>query len=81
MINFKEWLHLKQESFYNYFGPVYGTGVNDDLFSAVGVRSKYIGPSSSFKLIRRKSPDCLFLKKNCYKKGDWYEKQDYKKIY
>ena len=69
MINFKEWLKLKQESFHNYFGPLYGTGVNDEPFSVVGVRSKYIGPTSPFKLVKRKNPDCLYLKKNCYKKG------------
>ena len=69
MINFRDWLKIKQESFHNYFGPLYGTGVNDEPFSVVGVRSKYIGPTSPFKLVKRKNPDCLYLKKNCYKKG------------
>jgi len=70
MINFRDWLKIKQESFHNYFGPLYGSGVNDELFSASGVLSKYIGPTAPFKIIKRKSPECIFLKKKCNKKED-----------
>jgi len=69
MINFKEWLKLQEYAFHNYFGPLTGTGVNDELFSKAGVRSKYIGPADTFSPDEAEStPECLYLKKHCPKK-------------
>lgn len=69
MINFKEWFELQEYAFHNYFGPLYGTGVNDEPFSKVGVKSKYIGPADSCDSCGvEKSPECLYLKK-CSKKN------------
>jgi hypothetical protein len=70
MINFKEWLKLQEYAFHNYFGPLTGTGVNDEPFSKAGVRSKYIGPAGTFVPDKTENtPDCLYLKKNCPKKN------------
>ena len=70
MINFKEWLKLQEYAFHNYFGPLTGTGVNDELFSKVGVRSKYIGPADTFSSNGIEStPECLYLKKHCPNKN------------
>ena len=67
MINFTEWLKLQEYAFHNYFGPLYGTGLNDEPFS--DVKSKYIGPASSSKSHEvEKTPECLYLKK-CSKKN------------
>lgn len=69
MINFNEWLKLKEYSFHNYFGPLFGTGLNDEPFSKVGVSSKYIGPADSCDSCNQLKPnaDCLYKKKKCFK--------------
>ena len=60
MINFKEWLKLQEYAFNNYFGPLTGTGVNDEPFSKAGVRSKYIGSAGTFVPDKTENtPDCL----------------------
>lgn len=62
-ISFKKWF---EAHFQNYYGPVVGTGQNDELFQARGVKSKYAATSKKpYFITRRKFADCLFLGKNC----------------